>query len=629
MPSSPVIKVVERLRKTVLRRVEDTLSDGQLLDRFLENRDEAAFAALVRRHAPMVWGVCRRIVGHGHDAEDAFQAAFLILVRKAAGVKPRAAVGNWLYGVACRTALKARTISARVRAKEKQVTSMPEPAMDPREDMEELQRLLDKELSALPDKYRLPVVLCDLESRTRKEVAAQLRIPEGTLSSRLATAHQILAKRLARHGLAVSGASLAALFAQNAAAACVPAAMVSSTIETATLVVASQGAVAGVVSTKVAALTDGVMKAMLLTKLKIATGTLLIVSLIAAGGTLLTGHMLAAQQGQAEQPAFVHGKADPQDVKLDLGKEKPAPLHYYPDEKQRALKKRLQAFEEELRKNWEKEPDATKAHLLQAGLEHYRERIKAMEEELKKLEKAWKEKEKEQGGAKISDQVIRVDVTADMFVAPGGKLPDLTWGAWLLADGKVLGLDFSRNQAVQKQIRDWYGDPPAEPGSTFAKGRRVQVKGRLEFRSGVALDPRKGASDGPVIVIESLTDLSPLDQVWPARQFTRAFLDDAESLLKKHANKAVAVEGVIGKVVVDQPGSVTLYLKGATDKVGIVCIFEAENAKDAARMKVGYTITVVGRGIDRQGADILLRSPVIGPANPVSGSEDSDLDLGK
>src|SRR5262245_50233346 len=229
----------------------------------------------------MVWGVCRRIVGQPADAEDAFQAAFLILVRKAAAVRPCEAVGNWLYGVACHAALKARTACTRVRAREKQVASMPEPATQSRDEQEALQRLLDQELSALPDKYRLPVVLCDLEGRTRREVAAQLRIPEGTLSSRLATAHEQLAKRLARHGLAVSGGSLAALCAQHAAAASVPASVVSSTIVTATLVVASKGAVAGVVSTKVAALTEGVVKAMLLSKLKNGAFILLMLGIVA------------------------------------------------------------------------------------------------------------------------------------------------------------------------------------------------------------------------------------------------------------------------------------------------------------------------------------------------------------
>jgi len=320
VPNSPVIQVVEHLRKTVLRREDDTLSDGQLLSRFLQEHDEAAFAAIVRRHGPMVWGVCRRIVGHAADAEDAFQAAFLILVGKAATVEQPETVGNWLYGVACHAAFKARTTSARVRANEKQVTSMPEPAMDSRDDREELQRLLDQELIALPDKYRLPVVLCDLEGRTRKAVAAQLKIPEGTLSSRLSTAHQMLAKRLARHGLAVSGGSLAALLAQNAASACVPAAVVSSTIKTATLVAASNGAVAGVVSTKVAALTEGVLKSMFLTKLKLVAVTLTIALLVCFGiGSAI--QMYASERPGASAEIPIHsndGDDQPKDRAEEL-----------------------------------------------------------------------------------------------------------------------------------------------------------------------------------------------------------------------------------------------------------------------------------------------------------------------
>jgi RNA polymerase sigma factor (sigma-70 family) len=313
VPSTPVTKVVEHLRKTKLWQGKDQLSDGQLLVQYLDHRDDAAFAALVRRHGPMVWGVCQRIAGRD-DAEDAFQATFLIFVRKAAAVKPREAVGNWLYGVASRAALKARSASARVRAKEKQVTSMPDPATEQRDDREELQKLLDQELGALPDKYRLPVVLCDLEGRTRKEVAVQLKIPEGTLSSRLTTAHQMLAKRLARQGLALSGASLAGLLSQNAASAGVPSAVVSSTIKTATLVAAGKGALTGVVSTKVAALTEGVMKAMVLTKLKIATAAVLIIMLLAAGGTFLTGQILAGQQDQIGNVADRGQIPDPNDL---------------------------------------------------------------------------------------------------------------------------------------------------------------------------------------------------------------------------------------------------------------------------------------------------------------------------
>src|SRR6266700_1028874 len=118
MPNERTGRVIEQLRRTVLLRDEAAATDGQLLERFVSQRDQAAFAGLVHRHAPMVWGVCRRILPQHQDAEDAFQATFLVLVRKASSIVPRDMVGNWLYGVARRTALKAKTAAARRRAKE-------------------------------------------------------------------------------------------------------------------------------------------------------------------------------------------------------------------------------------------------------------------------------------------------------------------------------------------------------------------------------------------------------------------------------------------------------------------------------------------------------------------------------
>jgi RNA polymerase sigma factor (sigma-70 family) len=583
--TSPVIKVVEHLRKTMRLREEDHLTDGQLLTRFVDNRDDAAFAALVRRHGPMVWGVCQRIAGRD-SAEDAFQATFLILVRKAGAVKAREAVGNWLYGVASHAALKARTASARVRAKEKQVTSMPDPAKDQRDDREELQKLLDHELGALPDKYRMPVVLCDLEGRTRKEVAVQLKIPEGTLSSRLTTAHQMLAKRLARHGLAVSGASLVGLLAQNAASASVPAAVVSSTIKTATLVAASKAAVAGVVSTKVAALTEGVMKAMLLTKLKAVMIAMLVLGMIALGGGLLTyHHSAAAQPGRAANPMDekdVEGKtrkgegdgkdrkasqpAKPKEADTDTdrfqgswtlvseeqdGKPQPAPeqkkIYTFAGDKLRLTIEGGDLPEpitdkSGFRLSPTKKPkeidgladaktgmkgiylldgDTLKICIALPGKDRPTEFLSRQGNCLMTLQRVAKPKEPKElrnlpapkGKAQKADDVIQVDVTTGMFGGYGGKIPDLTLYAYLMFDGKIVGLDFSKNQAVQKQMRDWYGDPPAEPGSTAIAARKVQVKGRLEFRRGVTLfagagDGQKGAADGLVIVVESLTDLS-------------------------------------------------------------------------------------------------------------------------
>src|SRR5205814_1898208 len=168
---------------------------------------------------PMVWGVCRRILSNHHDAEDALQATFLVLIRKAASVRPNSMVGNWLYGVARQTALKARATAAKRRTRVRQVVDMPDPAAKEQELSGDLHALLDQELSRLPDKYRVAIVLCDLEGETRKQAARQLGLPEGTLSARLARGRAMLAKRLSRHGLTISAGTLAAVITHNAASA--------------------------------------------------------------------------------------------------------------------------------------------------------------------------------------------------------------------------------------------------------------------------------------------------------------------------------------------------------------------------------------------------------------------------
>jgi RNA polymerase sigma factor (sigma-70 family) len=302
--TSPMSKVIDHLRKAVLAGGETQLTDGQLLECFVNHRDEAAVAALVRRHGPMVWGVCRRILHSHQDAEDAFQATFLVLVRKAASIIPREMAANWLYGVAHQTARKARATTAKRQAQEKQVNEMPEPAAGTEPDLwRDLQPLLDQELSRLPDKYRLAIVLCDLEGKTRKEAARQLKIPEGTLSSRLTTARTMLAKRLARHGLAVSGGALAAVLVQNAASAGLPTSVVSNTIKATSLLAAGQAATTGVISAKVAALTEGMLKTMLLAKLKMMTAMLLALSLVTLTSALLAWGQTADKSDSAEKPA--------------------------------------------------------------------------------------------------------------------------------------------------------------------------------------------------------------------------------------------------------------------------------------------------------------------------------------
>src|SRR5437763_10194137 len=158
MPTSKLGDVVHHLRRTVLLREGAGLTDGQLLEDYVRHRDEAAVAARVRRHGPMVWGVCRRILRNYHDVEDAFQAAFLVLVRKAASVVPREKVANWLYGVAYQTARKARATAAKRGARERQVTPMPEPEAAEHDRSCHFQALLDQELSCLPVKYSTLIV---------------------------------------------------------------------------------------------------------------------------------------------------------------------------------------------------------------------------------------------------------------------------------------------------------------------------------------------------------------------------------------------------------------------------------------------------------------------------------------
>ena len=258
------------------------LSDAELLDRFVSRREEAVFESIIQRHGPMVWGVCCRVLRDHHDAEDAFQAAFLVLARKAASVMPREKLGNWLYGVAYQTAMKARATTSKRRAREKQVPDMPEPEGDREDGWDDLLPLLDQELSRLPEKYRLPVVLCDLEGKTHRQAAEQLGWPIGTVSGRLSRARAMLAGRLTRRGVTLSGGSLAVLLSQGSASAGVPLPLIRSTARAATRFAAGQAA-AGVISTKAAALAEGVLKGMLMTKLKIVTAVLMVVALGTAG----------------------------------------------------------------------------------------------------------------------------------------------------------------------------------------------------------------------------------------------------------------------------------------------------------------------------------------------------------
>jgi RNA polymerase sigma factor (sigma-70 family) len=273
------------------------LSDAQLLDRFVGQRDEAAFEAILRRHGPLVFGVCRRLLFNAHDAEDAFQATFLVLARRARVVAPRALLGNWLYGVAYRVAARARKIACRRRTREQSgadLTAVPdrEQVADP-----ELAPLLHAEVSRLPDKYRSPVVLCYLEGKTNEEAARQLQWPVGTVKIRLSRARELLRSRLARRGVALT----AGLLAANTLTAPAPAALVEGTIQAA-LSFAAGGAVAGGASAQALALTQGVLRSMLLSKLKVVVAVILSVAVVAGVGGLAYHLGLAVDPQAKDKP---------------------------------------------------------------------------------------------------------------------------------------------------------------------------------------------------------------------------------------------------------------------------------------------------------------------------------------
>jgi RNA polymerase sigma factor (sigma-70 family) len=282
---------------------EDQPTDKQLLEGFVERRDVTALATLIQRHAPMVWGVCRRLLHKHHDAEDAFQATFLVLVRKAAYIVPAEMVANWLYGVAHQTALKARATTTRRAERERQVTELPEPAATDRELWSDLQPLLDQELVRLPNKYRSVIVLCELEGKSRKEVAAQLGVPEGTVSGRLARARVMLAKRLTKRGIALSAGTLATALAEHGASACVPYTVIASVLDVAKLVVSGQ-TIASASSAEVATLTEGVLTTMVTSKLKqSAIVILLLIGSLGACGLLY-------RSSAAEPPQANPGQSD-------------------------------------------------------------------------------------------------------------------------------------------------------------------------------------------------------------------------------------------------------------------------------------------------------------------------------
>jgi RNA polymerase sigma factor (sigma-70 family) len=276
-------------------------TDRQLLDDFAARHTETAFTALVSRHGPMVLRVCRRVLNHEQDAEDAFQATFLVLAGNAGSIRKRDTIGDWLHGVAYRTAMKAKRSAARRRNHEAQLRTAA-PRARPSPTWDDVQAVLDEEIQRLPTCFRQAFVLCVLEGKSGPEAAAELGCKEGTVKSRVNRGRQALQRQLARRGIHLAALFAALSLTENAGRASLPASLFSVTIRSGLLVAAGEPA-AGVIPTHVAAMAAGVTRAMFLTKAKIATALLVAVALLVAGTGLLTRQALATPPEGAKQPA--------------------------------------------------------------------------------------------------------------------------------------------------------------------------------------------------------------------------------------------------------------------------------------------------------------------------------------
>ncbi len=270
MPTASYSTLLSRLSPSGQQGEATLRTDRQLMERFLQQRDQAAFAAIVTRHGPMVLGVCRRIIGTMHDAEDAFQATFLLLAQKAARIIPGDAVGPWLHGVACRVALKSRTMLRRRQRHERLAAQARSEGQSESLPNTDLRSILDQELQRLPRPYRLLVILCDLQGGTFRQIARQLQLPVGTLSGRLKRGRELLAERLARRGIALSASAVVLMMTEQAMSQ-VPVLWVAATARAAAAWIAAESLVPGLVCHNVVTLVKGTATAMMWNHLKLAS----------------------------------------------------------------------------------------------------------------------------------------------------------------------------------------------------------------------------------------------------------------------------------------------------------------------------------------------------------------------
>jgi RNA polymerase sigma factor (sigma-70 family) len=293
MTSGQLSQVLRQLCRLVGARSVEELSDRQLLEAFAQHGDPAAFEVLVTRHGPMVLGVCRRVLHDDNDADDAFQATFMVLAKKAGSIRRQEAVGSWLCGTAYRLALKARANAGRRREQERQAGEMSQTAVEQSDNLwKELRPILDEELNRLPAKYRVPLVLCYLQGKTNEAAARELGWAPGSMSYRLAQAREKLRARLLQRGVALSAAGLGTLLADNASAA-VQAPLLDATVQASVAYAAGEAAGLAAVSAKAVALAEAGVQAIFLAKVRLAAVLTLSVVFV-LGGTVLALRKIGA-----------------------------------------------------------------------------------------------------------------------------------------------------------------------------------------------------------------------------------------------------------------------------------------------------------------------------------------------
>lgn len=310
--------VLGSLRRALGASALAEATDEQLLHLFVAQQDEAAFAALLRRHGPMVWGICQRLVHHQQDAEDCFQATFLVLCRKAHSIGSRKLLANWLFGVARRAALNAQARRGRRARHETLCANLPDvPAKPDPSSWTDFRSVLDDELAALPSRYRLPLILCCLEGMTHVQASASLGWPVGTVAGRLSRGREVLRMRLARRGVLASGIVLPALLVADSVTGSVPPHLTTASLRSAVaFFMAGQSAPADI-SVAVASLVRGVLQKMMLHRL-LTRSMLTALAVLAVGGAVgLCAHSYMPDPAPSSRP-----EPSPRNV-VDAGPRKP------------------------------------------------------------------------------------------------------------------------------------------------------------------------------------------------------------------------------------------------------------------------------------------------------------------